>query len=199
MMFKHVAVKGVCLFVCLVMLCTSAFADTSNFAGPFSDVPADAPYASAVSTLYEMGYFSGDENRNFNPDDTITRAEVAVVLCRLLGQENKGDTSGSSTFTDVPRTHWAFNYIAQATDEGMVNGYGDGRFGPSDPVTYEQVITMLVSAWGWGDLAMEQGGYPSGYLQVAEEFNLTDGVSQSSSDEATRSTVAMLIYNSLYN
>lgn len=187
------------LAICCAVLCSSALADTGAYTVAFPDVPATAPYAEAVETLYDMGIFNGDKNGNFNPDSTITRAESAAVICRLMGAEDEAKTMTKQVFDDVPASHWAVGYVAKATELGIINGYGNGKFGPSDPVTYEQIVKMLVCAWGWGELAQEQGGYPNGYLQIAEEFNITTGISQRPKEVASRSVVAILVYNSLYN
>ena len=58
-------------------------------------------------------------------------------------------TDGSNvTFTDVPSTHWAYNDITEAASLGFINGYGDGRFGPSDPLTREQWIALVTRVIG---------------------------------------------------
>ena len=53
---------------------------TVAFAGAFPDVADDAAYASAIETLASLGFFTGDDNGNFNPDATITRAEYSVIV-----------------------------------------------------------------------------------------------------------------------
>lgn len=187
------------LAICFASLCSSALADTGAYTGPFPDVPTSAPYADAAEALHDRGIFNGDSKGNFNPNSTITRAECAAVICRLMGVENETKTMTKQVFSDVPSSHWAVGYVAKAAELGIINGYGNGKFGPSDPVTYAQIVKMLVCAWGWGELAQEQGGYPNGYLQIAEDFNITHGISQSPNEPAPRSAVAILMYNSIYN
>lgn len=184
--------QGIVLFtLCGVLLCGNAFADVTNT--PFPDVPADADYAEAAITLSEMGIFKGDEAGNFNPDNPISRAEAATVICRMLGVEDEAKQIKTAVFTDVPSSHWAVGYTAKAADLGIINGYGNGKFGPSDPVTYEQMVKMLVCAWGYGEDGQSRGGYPSGYIAVANDLGITHGIPK----EAHRANVARLTYNTL--
>jgi len=64
-------------------------------------------------------------------------------------------------------------------------------------VTSEQIVKMLVCAWGYGNLAEEKGGYPSGYLTMAAEMGFTKELPYLSSTNAPRSDVAQLMYESL--
>lgn len=162
----------------------------------YADVDVDADYAGAVELLSALGILQGDDLGNFNPDNTITRAEYAAVVCRALGLENAANgAKGATQFTDVPADHWASGYINLATQNGIINGYGDGTFGPEDKVTYEQAVKMLVCALGFEPMAATKGGYPTGYLVIANQYKITAGVKATA--EAPRSTVAQLVYNAL--
>lgn len=200
---KLSVVLAVCL--CFQLFCGTAAAEVirADDEGPllgsyFPDVSVSADYAEAVNALYECGIVTGDENGNFNPDSTITRAEAATMICRLLGVENEAKQASTTAFSDVPRSHWANGYVAIAAQYEIINGYGNGKFGPSDPVTCEQMLKMLVCAYGWQGIAEEQGGWPSGYVSVAREYGYTQNTSQNVGENATRSTVATYIYNTLF-
>ena len=171
-----------------VMVCPSMAAS------PFPDVDANAEYAEIIEYISQMGYMVGDANGNFNPDKTVTRAEMAVILCNMLG-ETENLTAGGSVFTDVPANHWANPYVVKAAELGLVTGYGDGRFGPADVITYEQALTMLINAYGGGDAAKEQGGYPNGYIKVASDSGLIQNVFAQKGDFLMRWQVAMMLYN----
>lgn len=165
------------------------------FAG-YPDVPADADYADAVELLSALNIIKGDDLGNFNPENTITRAEAAAVVCRALGLENSAaGAKGITAFTDVPADHWATGYINLATQNGVINGHGDGTFGPEDPVTYDQMVKMLVCALGFEPMAAQKGGFPTGYLVVANNYKMTAGVTATA--EAPRKTVAQLTANAL--
>jgi len=163
------------------------------FAG-YKDVPADAEYAGALDLLSALEIIKGDDLGNFNPDATITRAEMAAIVCRAKGLESAANgAKGATAFTDVAADHWASGYINLANQNNIINGYGDGRFGPEDTVTYEQVIKMLVCALGFEPMAAAKGGWATGYLVVANTYKITEGAAA----DATRKNVATLVYNAL--
>lgn len=159
----------------------------------FPDVAENAPYAEAVEYLKDIGIIQGDDKGNFNPEKVVTRAEMAVFVCRMLDQTE--NLPVSTAFNDVPITHWANTYISKAAEFGIVAGYGNGYFGPSDPVTYEQAVTMIIRAVGGEPEALAAGGYPDGYLAVAREYGLIAGVSARQGQPMIRANIAILINN----
>ena len=173
-----------------MMLCSVAFA-------AFPDVAEDADYANAVNTLAALDIIGGDDQGNFNPDNTITRAEFTKIVCEMQGL--KGDANkGATQFSDVAADHWASGYINMATNMGIINGMGDGTFAPSSPVTYEQAIKMIVIALGYEPMAAEKGGYPTGYLVVAQSTGITKGVkAPAQGAPAVRSLIAELVCKAL--
>lgn len=104
----------------------------------FDDVDENSWYAPAVRTLSGMGIILGYGNGRFGPNDTLTRAQLVTMAMRF----SKGE-EGTCDFTDVPETHWAYPYIAGAVRYGWIKGYGDGRFGPDDPLTRAQATAIV--------------------------------------------------------
>ena len=82
---------------------------------------------------------AGVENNLFSPNATTTRAMIVTILYSL---ENR-PSSGSMNFTDVPAGQWYTSPIAWTAANGIVGGYGDGRFGPNDTITREQMAAIL--------------------------------------------------------
>ncbi len=163
----------------------------------YTDVEAGADCEEAVTVLSALEILKGYEDGSFKPEATITRAEFATVVIRLLGLADTA-TGGATIFTDVAADHWANGYIALAAQQGIVNGYGDGRFGPEDPVKYQEAIKMVVAALGYTPMADANGGYPGGYQVVASQKGILAGISGAKANEpATRGVVAQLAYNSL--
>lgn len=180
------------------LLLISVFGTTTASAGTvFPDVDDDAEYAGAVELMQEYGLFTGDDQGNFNPNANITRAEFTVVICHLLGGEFEAQAFSNSAFTDVPSGHWASKYIAWVADRGVIQGYGNGKFGPSDCVMYEQAVKMLLCAFSYEEAAIDAGGYPYGYISVAEDMNLLDGVTGNVGVAISRANIAVLIANYL--
>lgn len=174
----------------MMLSCAVAFA-------AYPDVTEDTQYASAIATLSALGIVGGDDQGNFNPESTITRAEFTKIVCEIQAMSGEGN-KGATAFTDVAADHWASGYINFATSMGIVNGMGDGTFVPEGPVTYEQAIKMLVVALGYDPMAKTMGGYPTGYLAVAQQKGVLKGVqAPASTDPAPRNLVAQMTYNAL--
>lgn len=164
----------------------------------YKDVDNTANYTEAVSILSNLNIIKGYEDGTFRPDNTITRAEAATVLVRTLGMEEVAQgNAGATAFTDVPSDHWASGYINTAYNQGIIDGMGNGIFAPEENVKFEQMVKMLVAALGYTPKATANGGYPTGYLSVASQEGITKGATGTTGKDATRSTVAKLVYNSL--
>ena len=188
--------KVIALVAVFAMLVSSV-----AFAGTFSDVAETDNYAKAIETLSALGIITGDDQdedgvMDFRPEDTITRAEVTAIISRIQGIN--GAAAVATEFTDVPATHWASGYVAQAAGQGIVNGYGDGTFGPEDNVTYEQMIKMLMETLGYRPFANDNGGYPAGYTTAASRYGVLDEVIGGGIGvEASRGMVAQMVYNAI--
>ena len=188
--------KVIALVAVFAMMVTSV-----AFAQSYSDVKEDDNYYEAIEMLSKLNILTGDDKdgdgvMDFRPNDTITRAEVAAVVCRI--QNLNGLSQTATPFTDVPSSHWASGYVAQAAGQGIINGYGDGNFGPEDQVTYEQAVKMFVETLGYTPFVNAQGGYPTGHLTAAARYGVLDGVVGASvGAQATRGQVAQMAFNAI--
>ena len=162
----------------------------------FTDVAATANYAEAVQVLSALDILNGYGDGTFKPEGKITRAEYAAIICRILDMGDAGANQVGGYFTDVPADHWASGYIATAAQMKIVNGMGDGTFAPEAEVTYEQSVAMLVRALGYERKAQSMGGYPTGYMVIANQESITVGTANTAGG-ASRATVARLTYNAL--
>ena len=164
----------------------------------YTDVTAGTKVAEAVGILSNLNIFTGFEDGTFKPNDTVTRAQMAAIICRTLGYEDQAVAStGTTNFYDVAASHWASGYINVAESLQIVNGYGNGAFGPEDQVTYEQAIKMIVVALGYELDAQAKGGWSTGYLAVAAREGITKNSNGVVGTPAARGTIAVLVYNSL--
>ena len=101
-------------------------------------------------------------------------------------------------FSDVNDTHWAQPYIKIANEIGIINGYGNGIFGPEDQVTNEQALKMIVCALGYEETAFNKGGYPNGFIAVTERLNIVESCGITSySLPSYRWQIAQMLYNAL--
>ena len=104
----------------------------------YSDVAATAWYNTAVSTLSSMGIITGYPDGTFRPNAAITRAEFAAIAARF---DNDGDKTAAK-FSDIA-THWAKDEISIAYNNGWINGYPDGTFGPQRDITRAETMTLV--------------------------------------------------------
>ena len=115
-------------------------AATTGVFAPYSDLDANEWYADGVRYVLEHGIMSGYGDGKFGPNDTTSRAMIAQILYNM---EGKPAYSGMSDFTDVNANDWYAAAIRWASAEGIVGGYGNGKFGPNDELTREQLVTIL--------------------------------------------------------
>lgn len=98
----------------------------------------------SIDFCLKKGLFEGDANNAFLPEESMTRAMFAVVMGRFyedLGY--KAECKGPCSFTDVDSDAWYCKYVLWANENGILDGYGDGRFGPDDLITREQMAAVL--------------------------------------------------------
>lgn len=168
--------KKIISFVLILSLVVSmcpftAFASSSH---------ADALVALGVATDQEASA------------DKITRSAFVAMAVRMSGVNLNlyaGDI-GDLPFTDVDPASKEYPYVKAAYDMGIINGNGAGTFGGGDSVTLHQAVKMLVTLLGYKEKAEAFGGYPYGYMKVAQEKDLLDGISDLDATAPLTSDVA---------
>ncbi len=186
--------KKVIASICVIamMLTTVALGAT------YTDVAEDSAYYEAVETLNKLEIVTGYEDGTYKPEAGVTRAEMAALIARIQGYGDTAAGSANTGFADVPASHWASGYIANAAGMGIINGYGDGNFGPDAPVLYEQAVKMVMATLGYTPYAENNGGYPGGYLAAAQRYDVVAGVANATmGTEANRGTIAQLLVNAI--
>ncbi len=182
-----------------------AKADETPSKTTFNDVSANDWFASAVDYVTGKGMMNGTADNTFSPKANTTRGMVVTVLYRL---ENQPSTSAAS-FTDVASGAYYANAVAWANANGIVSGYGSGKFGPNDKVTREQLAAILYryaqykkydvsganSLDGYAD-AQSVSSYAVPALQWANAAGVVTGKSGSKLDpkgNAARAEVAAML------
>ena len=107
---------------------------------PFKDVASYHPYFDAIRYVYDHQIFEGTAVDQFDAETVMTRGMLVTVLWRMAG---KPEAEAPSGFDDVADGAWYADAVAWASETGLVLGYGDGRFGPKDDLTREQILTIL--------------------------------------------------------
>lgn len=136
-----------------------------------------------IGVLRHYGIIRGAPGGDLRLGESVTRAEMAVLLMRALGQEEETQFfAGQDPFTDINR-HWARGHIALAARLGLVRGYPDGSFRPGQPVSYIEVMALLLrlvnqepTGGAWPDAVFQQaarlGIQPPGIVNPAAAANL---------------------------
>jgi len=97
-----------------------------------------------IGFVAEREIFNGTGGGTFSPDTGMTRAMFATVIGRLYERSfGRIETTGTKTFTDCDYSAYYGKYIAWASEKGIIDGYGNCRFGPDDQITREQMATIL--------------------------------------------------------
>ncbi len=176
------------LFTSILPLCT--------FAASFKDVKGTEYYATSASVLADKGILSGYTDGTFGADKYITRAEMATLICRMLGQ--KSIAKATTSFSDVKREHWASGFIKYAADNGIINGDGNGKFRPEDYVKYEEAIKLAVCAIDYDRCLMPSPfDWSAHYIEIAKANGITNNLRGSKGSNATRGDVAVMVYNAI--
>ena len=133
----------------------------------FTDVSEGFWGEEAISFAAARGLFQGVGNGEFDPSGTMTRSMLVTVLGRLAGID-PADYSGQSAFSNVDPDAWYGPYVAWAAEAGVVQGVGGDQFAPDDPITREQLCTMLVRYLDSADIALPELTNPAAFTDEDE-------------------------------
>ena len=106
----------------------------------FTDVSTSDWFYDEVLAVWSEGIMNGTDDTTFSPNATLTRGMVVTMLYRM---ENEPATASSNTFSDVASGQWYTEAVEWAAKNDIVNGVGGDKFAPNDPITREQLATIL--------------------------------------------------------
>lgn len=157
---------------------------------------SDPELTLATATLTSLNILNGYPDGGFHPQDGLDRGQFCKLAVLAGGYGDQLVASPYQTvFDDVPSTHWASAYIGLACSLGLVSGYGNGSFGPDDPVTLGQAAKVLLGLLGY--TAQDVGPFfPEDYLTQAASLGLTRGM-PAQDTPLTRGDAALLLYRLL--
>lgn len=175
----------------------------------FTDwVPAKNWAHAGMDYAVSRGLMNGVGGGKFDPNGELNRAMLVTILWRYAGSEDVG----YSDFADVPQNSWYAKSVAWAAKYGIVNGMGNNKFAPKEPITREQIATILYRYAGYlkldtpttGDFSkFEDGPEVSRWAKDAMQWATAAGVLNGSAyngklylnpgDNATRAQTAKLI------
>ena len=163
-------------------------------AASYADVTSE-DNQEAIEVLQAVGIMVGDEKGNFNPDQQVTRNEMAVVMSNLMAY-NVATYKNTSPFTDVPS--WAEPYVAACYTNGITAGYSDTIYGGNDTVTTAQAALMVMKALGYFQYSSDFGSdWQLATVSQGNRIDLFTDVDSGVRDAMTRNDVAQLVLNAL--
>ena len=210
---KKQRILSALLALCIVFsLVPTALAEKAD---DFTDVSRSDWYYQFVDYVTSKGYFNGVADKTFAPADNMTRAMFVTVLFRFHGA--KGDSS-QSAFVDVAPGEWYTAAINWAAANKIVDGVGNGKFAPNDPITRAQMCTMIEryldlyrKAWkvtlpetGSVSVMVDESAIPAYALAAVKQcqrHGLVNGFEDGTfrpNDLSTRAQVAAVIYRLSY-
>lgn len=148
----------------------------------------------ATNALQKMKIIIGNENGDLMLNNSLTRAEFATIVTRLLVLENTPTPNTTLKFDDVSKDFWGYNAIYKCVDKGYLIGDGDGKFRPNDPIKYEEVLTIMIRILGQDDnLTL----WPDDYISKANSIEITKNTDFEVGDFIDRGNSFVIIYNCL--
>lgn len=161
----------------------------------FSDI-APPEQSLAAESLASLGIVAQAES--FNPNASLTRAQFCKMAVLAAGFNETSLYSSFTAYPDVPASAWYAPYVYAAVKKyQVIQGYPTGRFGPDDPITYGQAVTILLRMLGY---TTEDIGpfWPRDYVMKAQDIGLTKDLADlGQNDPIPRGQAALLIRNLL--
>jgi peptide/nickel transport system substrate-binding protein len=114
--------------------------------GGFSDVSQDYWAKKEIDYLASKKIVAGFTNGTFKPEQGVTREELAKMITIAKGLSEYKPSK--QTFKDVSKDMWSYGFIEAAAKAGYISGYTNGKFGPKDPITREQLAVLLIRVLG---------------------------------------------------
>ena len=178
-------------FACaFTMFAGAAFTDQA-------DIKVDAE---VVDTLVSLGVIEGFEDGSFQPNATVTRAQMAKMIYVL--RTGKSDASAynddKTSFTDIG-SHWARGYIKYCQSLGIIAGKSSTIFAPNATVTAQEAAKMLLVTLGYDaeKAGLVGAGWAAKTNALADENGLLEDVNTSFTGPCPRQYAAQLIYNAI--
>lgn len=128
--------------------------------------------------VLEKRIMNGYEDGTFRPSNTLTRAEFATMVCRMM----EYSTDEACTFSDA-KDHWASKSIKACVDAGIINGFEGNKFAPDDNITIEQALKIVTLV---AEMAEPNATYPDGFIAAAISNGLTNNLTTRIYDSALK-------------
>lgn len=152
-------------------------------------------YTEIQERFYNLGLLHDEVD--YSEENTGVRRDSFIMAALRLANSDEVSATTEDVFTDVVKDDPTAPYIKRGVELGYLSGYSDGTFCPENIIKTEQAVKVLVRMLGYGDKAEAAGGYPNGYIAVADSLGLTDNVKFVSGSNLTYGTMLKLFDNAL--
>ena len=181
----------------------------NNTKNPFTDVKSTDWFYKEAMYMYGHKIMKGTSETTFGPNVAVSRAMIVAILYRM---ENEPAVTYKNDFTDVAKDKWYTNAVLWAAEKGILKGYGDGKLGPEDEVTREQIVNILYQyavCKGYNtNSTANLSGYTdttsvSEWASTAMQWAVKEGLINGKNNQldpgstATRAEIAAIIYRFL--
>ncbi len=184
--------RALSLTLASVMLLGMMVIGTS--AASYPDVDKDNN-VEAIEVLQAVGVMQGDDKGNFDPDRTVSRNEMAIVMAKLLNLDYNYYKE-NCPFWDVP--DYAKPYVGACYANGIVSGYNATTYGGADTVTAVQAASMMMRALGYFQYESDyKDGFVIATVKQASKIGLFKDINANQDSPLTRDQVAQLALNTL--
>ena len=154
-------------------------------AASYADVTSE-DNQEAIEVMQAVGIMTGDDAGNFNPDQQVTRGEMAVMMTKVLDLNTGNYSISAMPFVDVPA--WAQSYVAAIYAEGVTGGTSATTYGTDEPVTAAQAALMLMRALGYFQYSSDfNDGWLLATIRQAGRIDLFEGI-DAGAEEASPAT-----------
>ena len=190
-------------FLSLVLSLAMALSLVTVSAGAadFED-DGDITYQEAVNVIAGIGVVDGYSDGTFDPDGVLTRGAAAKIICNLILGPTTADalSASSAPYRDVPTTNTFAGYITYCSQQGIISGYADGTFRPTDTLSGNAFMKILLGALGYdSDIENYTGSnWTVNVIKEAVGIGLDDGNDDFVGSQAvTREEACLYAYNML--
>ena len=189
------------LSLVLALVMTMSLVTVSAGAKDFTD-DSEITYKEAVDVISALGVVDGYSGGDFRPDDVLTRGAAAKIICNLILGPTTADalSASSAPFVDVPTANTFAGYITYCSQQGIISGYADGTFRPTDTLSGNAFMKMLLGALGYDS---DKEGYTGAnwtvnVIKQAVGIELNDGNDDFVGSQAvTRQEACLYAFNTL--
>lgn len=164
-----------------------------------ANASAEGDIEKKITILQNMGVITYDDEMEYSEDE-VTREMLASILYYFYnGARNTevNEYTGEWPFTDLDQGYWASGDIMTLVERGCMGGFTDNTFRLEETATQLQAIKSLIVVLGYTDVAEMKGGWPNGYISVANDLKLTSGMQVSYNSPMTKGDFVHLLYNAL--